>query len=238
MRVYANCYQLMSEIFREVWEMGHICHPYSYQNKVVGDDPDFETREITNYSYCLTNLHKADYLFLTDPNSVLWVDEEFKERVTPIAVNPGKAWRIREYVWKEFLDADGKFDYTYNERMRKQLPLIINELKNHPDTRQAILSIWDPNKDLQNLGGKKRVPCSVNYQFIFRRERLHIIYNQRSADVVTHFGNDVYLAWKLMEHIAEKTGYTRGYLFHNIGSLHTYKRDWPRLKECIDDIKL
>lgn len=237
MRVYENCYELMSEIFREVYEMGHICHPYSYQNKVVVDKPEFETKEITNYSYCLVKMQKVEYLFLAEQEALLWAEEEFKERVTPISVNPGNAWKLRPLVWRQFLNDNGRFDYTYNERMRKQLPLIIKELVMHPDTRQAIISIWDPNIDPKFLGGGKRVPCSLNYQFIYRKERLSIIYNQRSSDVVTHFGNDVYLAWKLLEYVAERTGYKKGYLFHNIGSLHTYKKDWPKLKQCIDDIR-
>ena len=237
MRVYANCYELMSEIFREVWEMGHVCKPFSYQNKVVSGDPEFETKEVTNYSYCLLNMHKSEYLFLTDHTSISWVEKEFKERVNPIRVNPGRAWEIRPHVWRTFLNEEGKFDYTYNERMRGQLSNTISELVFHPDTRQAIISIWDPNIDPKRLGGKKRIPCSLNYQFLYRNGKLHIIYNQRSADVVTHFGNDVYLAWLLLEHVAKLTMYKRGYLFHNIGSLHTYKKDWPKLKQCIDDIK-
>ena len=66
MRIYANSYELMSEIFREVWEMGHIAHPNSMQNKDVKDDDNFSTKEITNYSYCLTTIFKEKYLFFTD----------------------------------------------------------------------------------------------------------------------------------------------------------------------------
>ena len=238
MRIYADCYELMSEIFREVWEMGHIARPNSMQNKVVAGNELFETREITNYEYCLTNLFKVEFLFLADPRAQVWADAEFSERVSPRLVNPGTAWKLREQVWSEFLNEKGEFDYTYNERMRSQLPVIIEELKRNPDTRQAIIQIFDYHKDLDGLGGNKRVPCSLNYQFLFRKDRLNIIYNQRSADVITHFGNDIYLAWKLMEYVADKTGYKRGYLFHNIGSLHSYKRDWPRLKQCIEDIKV
>jgi len=238
MRVYANCYELMSEIFREVWEMGHTCKPYSYQNKIVEGNPEFYTKEVTNYSYCLLNMYKTEYLFLMDSSALPWAEAEFQERISPLSINPGDAWRLRFDVWNQFLDIDGKFDYTYNQRMRKQLIPVIEDLRDHPDTRQAIISIWDPNIDNKNTGGLKRIPCSLNYQFLYRNERLHIIYNQRSADVVTHFGNDVYLAYRLMEHVAERTGYKKGYLYHNIGSLHTYKKDWPKLKQTIDDIKI
>ena len=54
--------------------------------------------------------------------------------------------------------------------------------------------------------------------------------------MVTHFGNDVYLAWKLMEYMAEQTGNEPGYLYHTIDSLHSYKKDWVLLKQCLDDI--
>ena len=83
MRVYANCYELMSEIFREVWEMGHTCKPYSYQNKVVKGNSDYHTKEVTNYSYCLLNLYKSEYLFLMDANALPWAEAEFQERIAP-----------------------------------------------------------------------------------------------------------------------------------------------------------
>jgi thymidylate synthase len=238
MRIYQNCYELISEIFREVYEMGQICHPYSMQNMVVNGDPDFDTKDITNYDYCLLNLHKKEYLFLSDSRSHEWANAEFEERISPQSINPGEAWKIRKDIWVEFLNDNGKFDYTYSERMVSQLPYVIEELMRHPDTRQAIISIWNPLIDTKGLGGKKRIPCSIYYQFLYRNDKLHIIYNQRSADVVTHFGNDVYLAWKLMEYVADQLGYKRGYLFHNIGSLHTYRKDWPKLKQCIEDIKI
>lgn len=238
MRIYANCYELMSEIFREVWEMGHIVHPASMQNKDVSGDENYSTKEITNYSYCLTALHKVDYLFLADPRAKAWADAEFQERIQPDYVNPGEAYKLRQDVWEEFLNEKGRFDYSYNNRMWISRNAAIKELIRNPDSRQAIINVWDAQIDPFNLGGKRRVPCSMYYQILVRDNRVHIIYNQRSADVVTHFGNDIYLAWRLMEHIAEAIDMTPGYLYHNIGSLHAYKKDWPQLKQCIENVKL
>lgn len=237
MRIYANCYELMSEIFREVWEMGHIAHPHSMQNKMVKDDDNFSTKEITNYSYSLTSLNKVSYLFFADERSRKWADAEFKERISKNYRNPGEAWKIRKDIWKPFLNKHGKFEYTYNDRIVVSLRKVIDELKRNPDSRQAIISIWEPFIDSGGLGGKYRVPCSIYYQILVRNNQVNIIYNQRSADVVTHFGNDVYLAWQLMSHVADQLEMPEGYLFHNIGSLHAYKKDWPRLKQCIDDIQ-
>jgi len=237
MRIYANCYELMSEIFREVWEMGHIAHPNSMQNKMVKDDDNFSTKEIINYSYSLTSLNKLDYLFFADGRSRHWAQEEFMERISALYVNPGTAWHIREDLWKEFINEKGRFDYAYNTRMAISLGMAIQELRKNPDSRQAIINVWDSQIDPLNLGGVKRIPCSIYYQILVRSGQVNIIYNQRSADVVTHFGNDVFLAFKLMEYVAQEISTKPGYLFHNIGSLHAYKKDWPQLKQCIDDIQ-
>lgn len=237
MRIYANAYELMSEIFREVWEMGIIAHPNSMQNMDVKGNEEFSTREITNYSYCLTTTHKENFLFFTDARSKDWADAEFEERISATYVNPGEAWKIRRELWEQFLDEKGRFDYSYNNRMFLSLNTAIRELRVNKDSRQAIVNVWDPQIDPPNLGGIRRVPCSMYYQLLYRDGQLNIVYNQRSADVVTHFGNDVYLAWKLMQHVASEINVSPGFLFHNIGSLHAYKKDWPMLKSCINDIQ-
>lgn len=255
MRVYEDCYELMSEIRREVYEMGTIVRPKSMQNKNIEGDINFETREILNYSYCLLTLNREEYLFngtQTDIETTKkWAIAEFNERVNPARLNPGEAWKIRKEIWEEFL-VNGKFDYAYGERMNfcpggeeedeiGNLERVIEELLRNPDTRQGILPIWDLEKDGAYIGGKRRVPCSMYYQLIIRENRLHIIYNQRSADVVTHFGNDVFLAWQLKEYITQvlrskgMNDLKPGYLYHNIASLHSYRKDWDILKNCIGD---
>lgn len=255
MRVYEDCYELMSEIRREVYEMGTIVRPKSMQNKNIEGDINFETREILNYSYCLLTLNREEYLFngtQTDIETTKkWAIAEFNERVNPERLNPGEAWEIRKEIWEEFL-VNGKFDYAYGERMNfcpggeeedevGNLERVIEELLRNPDTRQGILPIWDLEKDGAYIGGRRRVPCSMYYQLIIRENRLHIIYNQRSADVVTHFGNDVFLAWQLKEYVTQvlrsrgMRDLKPGYLYHNIASLHSYRKDWDILKNCIED---
>jgi thymidylate synthase len=242
MRIFKDCYQVISELYREVYEMGAIVKPKSMQNFNVEGNDDFITKEIINYSYCLLSLDRREFLF-PDPRSAEWVKSEFNERVLGSNVNPGNAWRLRPELWSPMLvtkpDADQghirKFDYTYNERINPRIYLhsIINELRRNPDTRQAVLSIWD-REDALAIGGKKRVPCSIYYQFLLREGKLNIIYNQRSADVVTHFGNDIYLAWSMMLYVANLIEVEPGYLYHNIASLHSYKKDWDTLKTCIE----
>lgn len=237
MRIYKNCYELLSEMLREVFEMGHEVQTDTYQNKIIKGNPDFLTKEIINYSYCLESLDMENYLYLADPRMSSYVKAELLDRTDNRGSNPGNSWKMREDVWTQFLDKEGRFDYTYSERLAKQLYTVFMELNERPYSRQAILSIWDPKIDVENLGGKKRVPCSLHYQFLFRNDQLHIIYTMRSCDVMTHFGVDVALAWHLKEYMASQLNLKPGFLYHNIASLHSYKKDWPKLKQCIEDVK-
>lgn len=247
MRIYSNSFELMSELGRELNSYGQIVRPKTYQNKVIEGNEDFATKELICQQYCLTSLGDPVWLFIFS-HSKEWADEEFQERVGWYAYNPGQAWALRKDLWEQFL-VDGKFDYTYPERIWNELPntdkLALGEvillLRKDSDTRKAVLPIFH-GSDLAYLDGSKRIPCSMYYDFLIRENGkgekvLHICYHQRSSDFVTHFGNDVYLAWRLMEYVAKEVGVKPGYLYHTIDSLHSYKKDWKYLNTNLEDLQ-
>lgn len=254
MRIYSDAYELMSETGRNLWEMGSEVKPKTYQNKNIEGNDNFVTKELICEQYCLTKLPDPDILFI-HTKSKDWADAEFLERVSGKMLNPGEAWKLREDVWSEFLVESipghtKTFDYTYSERMNQKfqykdkfismVDVVINLLRDDHDTRKAIINIyWGEDAGL--LDGRKRIPCSMYYDFLIRKnhngeEQLNICYHQRSSDFITHFGNDVYLAWKLMEYVAEKVGVKPGYLYHTIDSLHVYQKDWVKLKTSLRDL--
>ena len=149
------------------------------------------------------------------------------------------------------------FEYTYSERIMKpvyfngtvmpKIMAIIQLLKSDQDTRKAVLNIYgtdtyNEDEDSDHYEGSRRIPCSMYYDFLIRQNGkgekvLHICYHQRSSDFVTHFGNDVYLAWRLMEYVAKEVGVKPGYLYHTIDSLHSYKKDWKYLNTNLEDLQ-
>lgn len=240
MRIYSSSYELMSEMGRELNSYGQTVKPKTYQNKNIEGNEDFVTKEIICQQYCLTSLQDPTWLFFYS-RSREWADAEFQERIdTSDIINPGKAWELRKDLWEQFL-VNGKFDYTYNERIIHVIKPLIRLLKDDNDTRKAVLLIF--NGDMDGLDtdwydGSRRIPCSMYYDFLIRQNGkgekvLHICYHQRSSDFVTHFGNDVYLAWRLMEYVAKEVGVKPGYLYHTIDSLHTYQKDWDKLASSL-----
>lgn len=240
MRIYSSSYELMSEMGRELNSYGQTVKPKTYQNKNIEGNEDFVTKEIICQQYCLTSLQDPTWLFFYS-RSREWADAEFQERIdTSDIINPGKAWELRKDLWEQFL-VNGKFDYTYNERIIHVIKPLIRLLKDDNDTRKAVLPIFNGDMDgLDNdwYDGSRRIPCSMYYDFLIRQNGkgekvLHICYHQRSSDFVTHFGNDVYLAWRLMEYVAKEIGVKPGYLYHTIDSLHTYQKDWDKLASSL-----
>lgn len=235
MRIYINANEMIEETKRDLAEMGIVVRPATMQDKYVKGNPDYETRELQNYSYCLLDAKSSDIPGVSQP----WADAEFEERITdpflrapdgelsePHFINPGKAWELRKEVWTEYLH-NGKMAYTYNELIwnNDQVTKVINRLKEDPDSRQLWISLWSPERDPDLLGGVSRVPCSLGYCFQVRDGQLNLHYVMRSCDFATHFRNDVYLAIKFLEWVAAQTGYPVGSFTHTIFSLHVYNKD-------------
>lgn len=227
MRLYVKADEAFEEIKRDLAEMGILVKPKTMQDKNIEGNSDYETKELQNYCYTILDAKSDEIPGVTQP----WADAEFTERITnPKAVggyiNPGEAYKLRPEVWNDFLH-NGKFGYTYNELIwnNDQFNKIVSRLKEDPESRQLYISLWDPERDPDLLGGVSRVPCSLGYNFQVREGKLNMHYIMRSCDFSTHFANDVYLAIKLLEYVAMLTNYEVGSFTHTIFSLHVYRKD-------------
>jgi len=229
MRVYKGLVEAYHEIERDVVEMGVIVKPESMQDKIVKGDEKFETKELIGYSYMVTSEHLFSdvYRFIgelkLDKN---YIQQELFERLTYPPVNPGESWKYRKEVWEEFIH-NGKFSYTYSERISPHLPHLKESLLKLPNSRQMILPIYRPS-DSCYWGGVARVPCSMYYQLLIREEKLQLIYTMRSCDLYTHFAYDVVLARLFQMKMSEYINREPGHFIHFIGSLHIYKKDWNK----------
>lgn len=222
MRIYNNFTEAFSEIARDLKEMGINHHTETMQDKKIGDDPSFDTLELQNYIFTVTE-PEFENLSPVQP----WADMEWEEREQGIMgnpVNPGIAWELRRDIWEEFLH-DGEFGYSYSERFdwHQQVRNVIDRLKEDPGSRQLYVAMWTQS-DSKYLGSI-RVPCSLGWHFMLRGGKLNMTYFMRSCDFATHFQNDIFMAMKLQQHIARQAGVKVGHYCHYIGSFHVYKKD-------------
>lgn len=238
MRIYLNSVEAITDIGRELKKCATEVHTQTYQNKDISHDPNFKTKEIQAFEFMVINMDDKDQM----PNVTLeWAKAEFGERISTSVANPGKAWELRKEVWEQFLveqyyedennvqHSKKVFEYTYSERIASQIRPVISELRFRPQTRQAIISVYNSYIDLRSMGSR-RVPCSMYYQFMIRDNKLDIIYVMRSSDFATHFQNDMWLADELRRYIASMLGIESGKFIMMIDSLHIYQKDWEQLK--------
>lgn len=224
MRIFISPEEALNEIKRDLWEMGTRYQSTTVQDKFVENDPGYQTIELMGYSYMITKFSDMEVFLSKGKANRAWVRAEIVERLSLPFRNPGVSWKQDEAIWKPFL-RDGFFSYTYAERWQEQIPYVINELLRRPNSRQAMITMYDRHQDMMNWGGRDRVPCSVSYQFMIREGKLNVIYNQRSCDFIHFFPADVYFTIELLKHIAEAINVPVGYFVHFLGSLHAFSKD-------------
>jgi|GEM_PF-930955 len=242
MRIFKYCFEATREAERDLWEMGVEVWPETMQDKDVRGDEGFKTKEVSSYSFMITNplaMREEAVLYFVDTDPTLEGEEkerakrrlmgycrqEIEGRTSFKIMNPGTSWKNRPEIWEEFIH-EGKFAYSYYERISPQLPRIIDELGRRPNTRQAIINIHSNfYGDIQGMGGHGRVPCSMYYQVMRREGKLNLIYCMRSCDLLIHFPVDVYLAIGMQKFIAKQLKIPVGQYSMFMGSFHAYYKD-------------
>lgn len=234
MRIFTNPRELFEETVRDLKEMGHESHCRSVQDKTR----HLCSRELLNHVVSLAAPDTSsdpmathiteELLALMEENGIHmgWARQEASDRIdlglSP--KNPGKAWELNKPFWEQFLH-DGRFAYTYAERLHKQIPGVHKNLLSL-GSRQAVMTMYDWDQDGQHSGGKARIPCTMSYQFICRRGRIHMNTVMRSCDLYKFFLADLFHSLVLLNYFAHKRKVKEGSFTMFIGSLHAFSEDW------------
>jgi len=180
----------------------------------------------------------------TDP-SLPWSENHFQERICGEPINPGKEYKNWPFYDKfdndKLFRQGGKFSHNYMERYwcsdlkgRRydygDLDDIIDRLKENVNTRQAYFTVWHPEDQSNN---NVRVPCSLGYWFYQEKGKLDCTYHIRSCDAVRHLRNDIYMTYRLLQHVCSKINIEPGELRMWIGSLHCFKSDLYYIKKYV-----
>lgn len=200
-----------------------------------------------------------------------WAEKHFQERVNGEAINPG----VEHENWPyhagkpELHQHGGRYDHNYMERFWPTLlehenfpevtmdPVgfrgyrfsvgdlddVVTQLASDPGTRQAYLPVFFPEDTGATEG--QRVPCSLGYHFIIREGQLHVQYNLRSCEIYRHFTNDVYMAVRLGQWVAEQLDEVHnlpnlkmGQLTMHIVSLHGFVGDTGSIEELAENCEV
>jgi len=124
-------------------------------------------------------------------------------------------------IWKRMANEAGNVNsnYGYQWERTSQLDIIIDMLKNKPDTRQAAISIYDA-KEISDYS--RDTPCTYAVQFTIVHGRLDMCVTMRSNDLWYGFCNDQYQFSKLQEMVSERLEIETGVYYHFAHNMHLY----------------
>ena len=131
-------------------------------------------------------------------------------------------------IWDEWADAKGDLGPVYGAQWRSwpaadgrhidQISLVLDLLRNNPDSRRMIVSAWNVG-DLDKMA---LMPCHAFFQFYVADGRLSCQLYQRSADLFlgVPFNIASYALLTLM--VARVCGFEPGDFVHTFGDTHLY----------------
>jgi hypothetical protein len=151
--------------------------------------------------------------------------------------------RFMKYLSKNFekYSDDGLImQGSYGRRWRfwfglDQIQMVIDLLRQDPDTRRAVISMWDPEHDLENIDSTD-IPCNTQIYFKIRGGNLHMTVCNRSNDMLWGaYGANVVHMSMLQEYIAFHVGVPVGTYVQQSDSFHVYLDGpggevWARIK--------
>ena len=144
-------------------------------------------------------------------------------------------------IWDEWADEEGDLGPVYGYQWRSwptpdgrhidQVSLVLEQIKNNPDSRRIIVSAWNP-ADLPDetispqenvqAGRMALAPCHAFFQFYVCDDRLSCQLYQRSADVFLGVPFNIASYALLTMMIAQVCGLRPGEFIHTLGDAHLY----------------
>lgn len=135
------------------------------------------------------------------------------------------------HVWDDWMQEDGTIGKAYGYQLRKykQVDKLIDTIKNDPNSRRMITTLWNP-EDLDDMALQ---PCAFQTMWDVQGDKLNCMLVQRSGDFCTG------VVWNLTQYavlvhmIAQVTGLRPGLFTHVINNAHVYQ---PHLNNAYEQL--
>ena len=133
-------------------------------------------------------------------------------------------------IWQMISDKSGKINSNYgyltlSSKNHNQYQNCVMELRKNPDSRRAVMvytrpTIWNEYDE----NGMSDFICTNAVQYMIRDNKLEVVVQMRSNDVVFGYRNDY--AWQkyMADMVCHELKVELGKIYWNVGSMHVYER--------------
>jgi len=137
-------------------------------------------------------------------------------------------------IWDEWADENGDLGPVYGSQWRSwpvangekidQIELLVESIKNNPDSRRHIVTAWNP-AEVENMA---LPPCHCLFQFYVANGKLSCQLYQRSADIFLGVPFNI-ASYALLTHMLAKIcDLEVGDFVHTFGDAHIYKNHFKQ----------
>jgi len=242
MKTYDNFTEAYVDILREVYT----------EPEFTSSPRGMKVKEILGYQFRILNPRKRiPYV----PGRDLSIHYMVAELLWYLSGNDSTSW-ISNYstFWSKISDDGKTANSAYGARIFKshnriaenidgdwtQWNYVVNELKNDPDSRRAVVHIRSPQ---DSILASLDVPCTLSLQFFLRNDKIHMVTSMRSSDVILGLTYDIgaftifqeLLALQLTQALGRPIGL--GSYTHLSASLHLYERHFKMAEKILEEDK-
>ena len=202
-----------------------------------------ETRELTMQHITIDQTTDP---YITTPGRNVSLPAQIAETMWILAGRSDVEWLSNYLPQAPKFSDDGKtWRGGYGPRLRKfagiddnvdQLKYIIDLLREDPDTRRAVFTIYDPVVDSRP---GKDIPCNNWVHFLARDGKLHAHVAIRSNDAMWGWSGINSFEWSILNQVvAAYAGLLPGTITYDISSLHLYERHYDKAQRIVDQTLL
>ena len=134
----------------------------------------------------------------------------------------GKIYGKIPPIWERMADAkrEVRSNYGWQWNREDQLDQVVQKLKDKPDTRHAVISIYD-GKEIDQYTYDTPCTCAIHMQIVDGKLCMSVM--MRSNDLWYGFCNDQYCFSELQKLVAKRLKLPLGWYYHLATNMHIYK---------------
>lgn len=150
---------------------------------------------------------------------------------------------LKSHVWDTWADETGSIGKAYGYQLGvkhiypegefNQVDKALYDLKHNPSSRRILVNMYN-HADLHEMA---LAPCAYSVTFNVTGNKLNMILNQRSQDMLTANGWNVMQYAALLMMFAQVSDLKPGILLHVIADAHIYDRHVPAIRKMLTNTR-